>query len=158
MDPKVLEDWLRMAADAVRGAEGARKAFDALGKSPLSPDSLARWAAVWMPQSAGAGKAPDFEELQRLVEQGWKAMGVVPRYLYVELLEKYEELKARLEEADATVRNLREILAERGHEQEASKVLDSWEEMTRKALDVQTEWARTWTEGVFGKPSKKTKE
>jgi hypothetical protein len=155
MDPKLLEDWLRMTTDAFKGAEGARKAFEALAKNPLSPESLAAWAAVWMPKRMASDEAPDFEELQRLVEQGWNAMGVVPRYRYVELLGKYEELKARLEEAEATVRNLREILAEQGREQEASEVLDSWEKLTRKALDVQSEWARTWTEGVFGRTSKK---
>jgi hypothetical protein len=153
MDPKLVEQWLRLTADAFKGADEARKAFDALGKAPLSPEAFAKWVAAWLPGTPTRGETPDFGEFQKLVEEGWNTLGVVPRYRHLELLKRYEELKTRLEEAETTVRNLREILAETGREQEAAEVLDRWEEVTRKALDVQAEWAQTWTEGLFGKPS-----
>lgn len=75
---------------------------------------------------------------------------MVPRYQYLELLGRYEELKGRLEEAEDTVRNLRELLARRGDVREIQNALDGWEEGTRRALDAQAAWARSWLEGVFG--------
>ncbi len=153
MDSRLVEDWLRLTADALRGAEDARKAMEALGAGPLTPDGLAGWARAWMPKQASA--APDPGDLQELVEEYWKALGVVPRQRHLELLEKYEELKARLEEAESTVKNLRELLASRGREQEAEGVIGEWEDLTRKALKAQTEWARTWTEGFLSGTEKK---
>lgn len=147
MDPKLLESWLRLTADALRGAEEARKALEVLGTNPLTPEALAAWARAWMPREAAAASGPG--EMQALVEEYWKTLGVVPRQRYLELLERCEELKSRLEEAETTVKNLRELLAARGRSQEAAGAIGDWEEMTRKALETQAQWARSWTEGFF---------
>jgi hypothetical protein len=143
MDAKVLEDWLRLTADALRGTEQARKALDALGSTPLTPEALTRWTRLWM--GRGSSPSPDPSEMKAVVQEYWKALGVVPRHQYLELLEQCEELKARLEEAESSVRNLRELLATRGQEGEARRGLDEWEKLTRKALETQAEWARAWT-------------
>lgn len=159
MDSKLIESWLRLTADALKGAEEARKALESLAQAPPSPDALSRWAAAWLPADVTAGGATDApQELARLVERWWQTLGVVPRYQYLELLAKYEELKGRLEQAESTVRNLRELLARRGDSPEVREVLDGWEEGTRRALDAQAEWARTWLEGVFGNPPSGTSE
>jgi hypothetical protein len=148
MDAKTLEIWLRLAADALKGGDQAQKAMEALAKNPLSADAVAQWWAAWMPKTAGGTEPEEARQFQQLVEDSWKAMGVVPRHRYLELLEKYEQLKARLEEAEHTVRNLRELLGAKGREKEARGVLDSWEEMTKKALETQEEWVRTFVEGM----------
>ncbi len=148
MDPKLVEDWLRLTADALKGTEDARRAFESLGRGPISPDLLSRWAAAWLPHRPLGGGDP--EQLQKVVEEWWEALGVVPRHRYLELLKKHEELRDRLEEAEATVKNLRKLLREGGHEPEARKVLDEWEETTKKTLESQAEWARRWTEAMFG--------
>ena len=152
MDSKLLETWLRLTADAVKGAEGARKALNFLGESPLSPDLLSQWMALWMPQ-AGEGEGAregkgGVREFQTLIEEWWKAIGAVPRYRYLELLERYHELTKRLEEAEETVRRLKKLLGSQGREKEAAGVLDAWEDITRKALEAQAEWAKSWTEGL----------
>lgn len=149
MDPKLLEDWLRLAADAMKGATEARRALEAFGQAPLSPEALARWAALWMP--GRSGETQSLSELQGVVEDWWKAIGVVPRHRYLELLEKYEELRTRLEEAESKVRDLRELLAKKGWEQETRGALEKWEETTHKILEAQAEWAKAWTEGVLPK-------
>ncbi len=153
MDPKLLESWLRLTADALRGTEEARKAMDALGANPLTAEALTAWAKAWMPKEAGP--RPDPGDLQDLVEDYWKALGVVPRQQYLELLQRSEELKARLQEAETTVKNLRELLETRGREAEAQRVIGEWEDLTKKALEAQKEWAQTWTEGLFAGSEKK---
>ena len=151
MDVTVWEEWLRLTADALRGTEQARKALDALGSTPLTPEALARWTRLWM----GGGSAPDPSQLQEVVEEYWKALGVVPRQRYLALLERCEELRARLEEAESTVNRLKELLGERGPEGAARGALNEWEALTRRALEAQAEWARTWTDRVFAAPEHK---
>jgi hypothetical protein len=156
VDPKLLESWLRLTADALRGTEEARKALEALGANPLTQEALAAWARAWMPRDAAG--APSAGDVQALGEEYWKTLGVVPRQRYLELLERYEEIKCRLEEAETTVKNLRELLAARGRAQEAEGAIGQWEELTRNALKAQAEWAQSWTEGFFAAPEKKSRK
>lgn len=147
MEARVVEMWLRMTADAVRGADEAQKALKSLSRGPLSTEFLEEWMQAWMPAAASSGREEAREgarELGELVEEWWKAAGVVPRYQYLEVLERYQEVKAKLEEAEQTIGQLRRLLQERGHEEEAARVLDTWERVTREALRVQEEWARAW--------------
>ena len=145
MDTKLVEQWLRMAADALRGTEQARKAFDALGATPPTADALERWWRLWFPAGEEAPAPPEPEQLREWVESWWENLGVVPKYRYMELLRRYEALKARLEEAEETVRNLRKILSEQGGSEEARSAVDRWAELTEEALKAQMEWARAWT-------------
>lgn len=153
MDAKVLEDWLRLTADALRGTEQARKALEALGSNPLTPEALTRWTRLWM--GGGSAPPPEPSQLQEVLEEYWKALGVVPRHQYLELLDRYEELKARLEEAESTVKNLRALLGQRGQENEVTGVLEEWERLTRAALETQAEWARSWAGKAFAPPEEK---
>ncbi|MBI5018265.1 MAG: hypothetical protein HZB55_22600 [Deltaproteobacteria bacterium] len=148
MDPKTLENWFRLSADALKGAEEAKKAMEALTQNPLSPEGLSKWAEAWMPKGSPPPETENVRQFQDLVEESWKAIGVVPRYRYLELLEKYEQLRERLKEAEEALANLREIIGARGKEEEARGILDSWEEITREALKTQGEWMRSWTEGA----------
>lgn len=149
MDPREMERWLRLMADALRGAGQAQEAVRALAGGPLSPEALARWSSLWLGSPESEGR--DAQELKDWVESSWKNLGVVPRYQYLELLERHEELKAKLEQAEATVKNLRELLAERGPNREAQGVLDQWEDVARKTLEAQAEWARAWADGTAKK-------
>ncbi|MDW7712030.1 MAG: hypothetical protein SCH98_16310 [Deferrisomatales bacterium] len=153
MDPKLLESWLRLTADALRGTEEARRALEALGARPPTADALNAWARAWLPKESAPAADPG--DLRQLVEEYWKALGVVPRQSYLELLERCEELKTRLEEAEATVKNLRELLASRGREPEAQRAIGEWEQLTKKALQAQADWARNWAEGFVEGAEKK---
>jgi hypothetical protein len=155
VNSQLMEVWLRLTADAVKGAEEARKALGALAEAPLSPEGLSRWAAAWLPSGKLGGTAADPGELRALVEEWWKALGVVPRGLFLDLLARYETLRTRLEEAEEAVKNLRELLQAKGQETEAKHALQGWEELTRKALDLQEQWFRTWMESFSPRPSKK---
>lgn len=152
MEPRLVEMWLRMLADGVRGAEDARRALEALGASSPDDASLIRWMEMWMPKASEPDRRSKagVEEFQEMVAESWKSIGVVPRYEYLQLLERYEQLKQRLEEAEETVEHLRELLEARGTTEEAAKVLDSWDQMTKSALDAQAHWTRTWLDALGG--------
>jgi hypothetical protein len=70
-------------------------------------------------------------------------MGVVPRSRYLELLERYEILRTKLEKADETIHKLRAMLG-KDHEQDAQKILNMWDTMLQESLKAQAEWMRTW--------------
>jgi len=141
VQPDLMRQWLRFAADALEGTESLRKAMESLGAKPPGPEDLARWARLWLPEGAGR---TDPQSLQDVLEAWWDMLGVVPRYRYAELARRYEELKARLEEAEDTVRHLRTLLREQGGPAEAGAALDRWAELTEKTLQAQMDWARAW--------------
>lgn len=159
MDPRLTETWLRMLADGVRGKEDVRRALESLGASPPSQTNLSSWMADWMPKASSPGRRDEesLEEFRGMVMESWKGLGVVPRYEYIRLLERSEELKKRLEEAEETVRNLRDMLESKGTGEEAAEVLDSWDKVTREAVNAQAELTRTWMD-TLGSREKNGKE
>lgn len=142
LDPKVMETWLRLTAEAARGAGEAREAVKSLGEAPTTPDELVRWWGRFMPPGVDLTKPEQFEAW---LEQWWRALGVVPRSRYLELLERYEGLRTRLEEAEATIQRLRTTLGQGGRQEEARKILDVWESTLQGTLEAQAEWMRAWT-------------
>jgi hypothetical protein len=48
------------------------------------------------------------------------------------------------------VKSLRGLLRAHRSDQEVGAALDQWEDVTRKALETQEEWMRTWMEGLGG--------
>jgi len=160
-DAKLVEYWLRMTADAVRGADGAQRAVGALGEGPLSPASLEAWMKLWLPdrgQSAAALSAADVSEFHTMLEAWWQLLGVVPRYRYDEVSRHYEELKGRLKDSERTVRRLRRALGEGGAEAEAKTMLDTWETLTEQTLATQSQWTRQWLQGWGADPGEDERE
>jgi hypothetical protein len=72
-------------------------------------------------------------------------LGVVPRYRYEELEERYEALRARLEEAEVTIQRLRKLMDEKGGEPEARRLLDTWATAVGETLKMQTGIVRSMT-------------
>jgi hypothetical protein len=95
-----------------------------------------------MPAGVGRSRPEAFEAW---LEEWWKLMGVVPRSRYVELLERCELLRSRLQEAESTISRLRAVIGVRGQEQEARRTLDLGAKALAETLKAQTEWMRLWT-------------
>jgi hypothetical protein len=138
--PKALEAWFTLMAEAVRGTAEAQEAFKALTEASTKPEELQRWQAQFMPLAGAATKPEAFEEW---LEEWWRMMGVVPRSRYLDLLERYETLRLRLEKAEETIRSLRAMIGQ-GQEQEAQKLVNLWETMLQESLKAQAEWMRAW--------------
>ena len=146
MTKNIMELWLRLLNDAVRGTADAQEAVRLLGEVPTTPDNLARWMSRFMPlATAGSSKS---EAIEDWLEDTWRMMGVVPRYRYLELLERHELLRRRLEQAEKRIETLRKTMRPgKVPEQEAQQVLDLWEDMLQETLKIQANWMRTWTAG-----------
>jgi hypothetical protein len=136
---QLAEAWFRLLAEAARGTRAAQGTLRGLADGQLTPEKLAERIARWLP--AGI-TPPSAEKLTRWSEEMWATLGVVPRPRYVELLERYEALRARLEEAEVTIRRLQRLLSEKGHEGDAQKLLDLWSNAVGETLRSQAEWMR----------------
>src|SRR5690349_19025545 len=120
---RFAEAWFRLLADAARGTRAAQSTIRSLADGKLTPEKLTQQISTWLP----AGVAPpNADTLKQWTDDLWSTIGVVPRSRYVELLERYEALRARLEEAEVTIRRLKRMLSEKGHEGDAQKLLDLW--------------------------------
>lgn len=141
---RLTEAWFRLLADALRGTRAAQATIRSLADGKLTPDKLARQIAQWVPTGVAP---PTAETLSQWTEELWSTIGVVPRSRYVELLERYEALRARLEEAEVTIGRLKRMLHEKGHEGDAEKLLDLWSNAVGETLKSQAEWMRGWIAG-----------
>ncbi len=147
------EAWLRLLAEAAHGTRAAQGTLRGFAEGQLTPEKLAQRLASWLP----AGIAPpSAEKLAQWSEDWWSTIGVVPRSRYVELLERYEALRTRLEEAEVTIRRLKRLLSEKGHEGDAQKLLDLWSSAVGETLKSQAEWMRGLIGGVGEERSEET--
>jgi hypothetical protein len=141
IDPQLFASWSRFLAGSASSSPDMREALMALGRVG-SPDELATWAARFAPREPGsAAAAPTTEWLER----SWEAMGFVPRARYLKLLEHSEHLRRQVEEAEATIRGLRELLATTGQSEEARRIFTKWEGPMRESMQAYTDWLGAWT-------------
>ena len=148
INPKVLEAWFTLMAEAARGTEQAQTAFKTLPTG--DPEAWQEWTRKFMP-----GVGPNFssDAFEDQLEEWYRLMGVVPRARYLAALEKNDLLQRRLERAEATIEKLRTLLEGKGEQpDEARQVLDTWSTMLNETLKTQTEWMRAWTATGEGLP------
>jgi hypothetical protein len=100
----------------------------------LNREQLASLLSRASTAAPGSGSGPPGTES---IEQFWNMLGLVPRYRYDELEERYEALRSRLEEAEVTIQRLRKLMDEKGREPEARQVLDSWASAVGETLRMQ---------------------
>jgi hypothetical protein len=138
---KLAEQWYRLLADAAQGSAQAREAMDAFSKVGNAGD-FGRWTTQFMPGAAASGDAP------AAMEQWWELMGVVPRARYQKLLEHSEKMRAKLEEAEATIQQLREMVAGIGHNEEAARLAQTWESAMREGVKSYSDWLEAWSRAM----------
>ena len=142
---RLAEAWFRLLADAARGTRAAQSTIRDLAKGQLSAQGVARQLARFFP--AGV-TPPGPEQIEKWTENLFQTVGVVPRSRHLELLERYEALRVRLEEAEVTIQRLKRLLSESGHEGDAQKILDIWSNAVSETLRSQTDWMRGWLAGL----------
>ncbi len=144
LNPKVMEAWFTLWAEAMRGAQQAQDAWDAWAKLTGAPEDLQRWMRDYMPKAAEAMTSP--EQFEAWVAEWQRMAGVVPRSQYLEALAKNAELERKLKAAEATIESLRALLAAQGSGAEGAKqVADAWNKLMDETLRTQSEWLRAWT-------------
>lgn len=142
VSPKLIEAWFSLMSEAMRGSSDAQEAFKMLSGTSMTTDDMSRWMSRFMPTGASmsAGQPEMFGEW---VEQWWRAMGVVPRQRYLDLLERNESLRLRLEECEKT-RKQHSMLDVSGQQEQAQKALNLWGTAMEDMLKMQADWMRTW--------------
>jgi flagellar biosynthesis/type III secretory pathway chaperone len=96
----------------------------------------------FMPAGVGTVQARAVSES---LEEYWRMMGVVPRYRYLEVLERNEQLRRQLEEADRTIQQLQPMANAVVPQEEAQKMFNLWGSMLEETMKAQQEMLRTWT-------------
>ncbi len=132
---KMMEAWLNLITEAARGSNEAREVIKSITGTSLRPDEVVRMMTHFMPAGVGPISADTINES---LEEYWKMMGVVPRYRYLELLERYEELRIKLEEKERSMR-MQPMLDVSPKPEETKKVLDLWGAMLQQTLQAQQE-------------------
>lgn len=140
LTPKMLEAWFNLMSEAMRGSADAQHLMKTLSSSTTASEEALRMMMRFMPPGMPPLQPEAFNEW---MEEWWRMMGVVPRYRYLELLERYELLRTRLEESERTSRRLQSMIGEKRQE-EAQKVLDFWGSTLEETLKAQAEWMRAW--------------
>ena len=140
-NPKAMEAWFTLMAEAMRGAQQAQQAFDAYAHMTGAPEEWQAWLATYMPGVT----PPPAAAMDAWVEEWQKMLGVVPRQQYLALLEKNAELQRRLEQAEATINALQALVTGGEAQAEAAKqVMDTWSKMLDETLKTQSEWMKRW--------------
>ncbi len=149
INPKAMEAWFILMAEATKGTKEAREAFQSLSQMSGDPEEINRWMATFMPGAMPSSGNLQPEAFEEWMEESWRMMGVVPRSRYLDLLEKCDTLQRKLDKAEETIQKLRTRLDNREQQEEdAQKVADLWGTMMEDTLKAQTEWMRGWTESM----------
>ena len=144
-NPRALEAWYTLMAEAMRGTNKAQDAFQSLSEMSSTPEGFNQWMAQFMPGAAASLKMQP-EGFEEQMEAWWRMMGMVPRTRYLDLLEKYDALQRKLDRAEKTIESLRKKQGfQEQQEEEAKKVLDMWGGMMEETLKTQTEWMKAFT-------------
>lgn len=140
-DMRVLEAWLHLMNDAMRGGGAAQQVIQALTGTMMSPDEQVRWMERVLPSGFGPLQA---DTVSTWLDEWYRMMGVVPKTRYITVLERCEDLRTKLEEAEKTIRQLQALLQVSGKEGEAQQMLDWWSANLRATLAAQESWMRMW--------------
>jgi hypothetical protein len=125
-DQRFFDAWLRLVQEALRGSGAAQQLLSALAQSP---EQRRQWAAGAL--GPGAGNVDEW------LEQWYRMMGVVPRARYLELQDRYEQLRQRIEDMERQMSVLRATPADPTAMQ---RLMDSWNTMLSQMTALQTNW------------------
>ena len=139
-----IDAWLSLVTDTMQEGNRAQDAFRCLTAAWKSQQEMNKWVERFLPKSEISRP----QEVRGWIEDWWKIMDVVPRSLYLELLERNELLKAKLEEAETTIQQLRATVGVTGQEEQANEILSVWETTIQTTLKAQNEWVQTWTDSL----------
>lgn len=141
-----MEAWFQLMTQAMWGTQEAQKAFANMSQSPEALAGFQKWLALFAPGMEMPVPVSQPEAMIELLESWQKAMGVVPRIRYLELLEKADALERRVRELEEINRQLRAMLEGREQQEESTqKLTELWGQMVDTSIKTQTAWVEAWT-------------
>ncbi|MFZ0216025.1 MAG: hypothetical protein WAM30_08805, partial [Candidatus Dormiibacterota bacterium] len=145
LDPRAAATWRRMLW-VMRGSAGVVEALVPVAAG-LTKDEIARLLA----RASGNGSSKKDE--REPIEQVMGLLGVVPKSRHEALLQQYEVLRERVEEAEKNIERLQGLLRDQGHDVEAEQLLDSWGGLLRRTLRAQAGFVRSIAGGAGTAPA-----
>ncbi|MEM8556787.1 MAG: hypothetical protein AAGG50_02985 [Bacteroidota bacterium] len=131
--PNPFDAWQRLVAE---GAGEAAKAWV----------EIARGAAL-----PSAGDDAD----EPATEQWYRAIGMVPRQRYLDLLDRCEQLRRKLEDAEARLERLHQSNASTAEVTEvATEMMASWQDAMRETFQAQAAWMKAFEPPEDASPDK----
>lgn len=139
VDPKLMEAWYRLMAEAVRTGN------DMSASMPKGEGPPVEWLANWMRDHDLPGAPPTPNEVSDdWLEQWYQMMGVVPRRRYLKVLDRNEQLRQQLEEANRRIERLGGAAATSQNQGKAAEeMFDYWKQSMEDTLNAQKRWMRS---------------
>jgi len=134
LDPKLGEAMMRLMADALKGVASAQEALRSLAQMPKRPEAFYEWIRTHAPN---LGDLAQSELIGEQFEEWLRMMGFVPRSRYLELLERHELLRRKLEEMEKSREKIQSTL-DPSHV--ASELLNTLGSTIEKTLASQQQW------------------
>ncbi|MEO1480030.1 MAG: hypothetical protein AAFV01_15795 [Bacteroidota bacterium] len=126
--------------------------FDAWQR--LVAEGAGEAAKAWVEIARGAAR-PSGEEDEPATEQWYRAIGMVPRQRYLDLLDRTEQLRRKLEEAEARLERLHKSNASTAEATEvASEMVASWQDTMRETFQAQAAWMKAFEPPEDASPDK----
>lgn len=139
VDPKLMEAWYRLMAEAVRAGGNVS------AQMPKGDGPPAEWLATWMREHDLPGAPPSPDEVSDdWLEQWYQMMGVVPRQRYLKALERNEELRQKLDDAHRRIERLGgAAAASQNQEKAAEEMFNYWKQSMEDTLNAQKRWMQS---------------
>jgi hypothetical protein len=156
MSAPAMVAWVQLMAQAMQGAQEAQKALTIMVQSPELMANFQKWLAIFAPGIEMPIPVSQPELMTEWLETWQKAMGVVPRTRYLELLEKADALERRVRELEETNRQFRAMLLGSNQQEDVSQtVAEFWGQMVENGIKTQAAWMKAWSGGEDpGEPAK----
>lgn len=140
VDQRVMETMFRLLSDALKGVDRAQDAFKALSELPPTREALVDWAKTYAPNLGDMTTSQLFGEQ---LEDWFRVVGFVPRRRYLEVLERCEKLRERLEETERATEDVKATL-DPAHA--ATRLIDTLGKTVESTLRTQSNWLKTFLE------------
>lgn len=135
----MIEAWFTLMSEAMRGSSNAQNAIKMLTGNAVNADYLNRWFGQFMPGLVESNAQSQM--FGEWLEEWWKLLGVVPRYRYLEQLERNEDLRRRLEACEkrsaqtlaGSTMNVSDF------QEETQKAMGAWGAMMEGVLKTQAQ-------------------
>lgn len=138
VDQRVMETMFRLLSDALKGVDRAQEAFTALADLPATREALVDWAKTYAPNLGDMTSSQVFGEQ---LEDWFRVVGFVPRRRYLELLDRYDQLRGRLEETEKAAEEVKAVL-DPAHA--ANRLIDTLGKTVESTLRTQSNWLKAF--------------
>lgn len=140
METTLFELWLKQIQRASEDPEWWQWM---LGTKHDADTSAKEWLNRWKSILTGTGNPA---EIQKVQDDWFRMMGVVPRQRYLDLLEKCDALQRQLETTEHALKAATAAMSPESEKGSKAQMVDAWQQMATQTLALQ----QAWLKGIDG--------